>query len=115
MRKTKSLPLSEKLRKSLKTRHLENIAKATGSLQTLNLSGCLDGLSNDALCAMLLNNDEVTTLDISGCNKITKKAFADLFERSSAQAVPRMLRLEHLMVDDCKSINGKVYKMICYC
>lgn len=112
MKEARHLPLSEKLRKSLKPRHLDNIAKATGSLKVLNLSGCLDGLSNEALCTMLLNNDQVTRLDISGCNKITKKAFADLFERSSAQEVPRMLRLEHLVVDDCKSINGELARFL---
>jgi len=112
MREATHLPLTSKLRKSLKKHHLENIAKSTGSLRVLNLSGCLDGLTNEILCMLLLENSDVTTLDISGCNKITKKAFADLFERSSAQEVPRLLRLEHLLLDDCKSINGELGRFL---
>lgn len=95
-------------KKLLKDHHIANIALATGSLRVLDLSGCSEAVTNETLCALLLQNDEVTTLDISRCNKITPSAFSDLSLKGFFSLSDPLAKLEHLIADDCSALTGEV-------
>lgn len=104
------ITITEKIRKSLKERHLLMLAPKTGNLRNLDLSNMSNAVSNKVLKSFLNSNCELKILNISKCSNIGPDGFnIDHGTPSENENSYPLAKLEVLVANWCRNIKPQCF------